>query len=81
MVADALSRINLEKGTFERDREDIGKVYYSLAGREELANILSTIREEQALDQKLARVRVRIENNDPMITAYHQLHDLSLIHI
>ena len=74
-VADALSRVNLEKGTFEPDREDIGKVYYSLAGREELANILNTIREEQVLDQKLARIRVRIENNDPMVTAYHQLHD------
>ena len=27
-AADALSRVNLEKGTFDVDREDIGKVYY-----------------------------------------------------
>ena len=38
-VADALSRVNLEKGTFEMDREDIGKVYYTVINKKELADI------------------------------------------
>ena len=56
-VADALSRVNLEKGTFEVDREDIGKVYYTVISKKELANILCRIQEEQVTDQKLAQIR------------------------
>ena len=35
-VADALSRVNLESGTFEIEREDVGRVYHVVTAREEL---------------------------------------------
>ena len=73
-VADALSRVNLEKGTFQIDREDIGKVYCVLTSKEELVDILSRIREEQAKDQKLAQIKERVINNEMKIIPFYQVH-------
>ena len=63
-VADALSRINLDKGTFKVDKEDTGKIYHVYAEKEELANILKQIKDEQMKDNKLDHIKKRIQNND-----------------
>ena len=77
-VADALSRVNLESGTFEIEREDVGRVYHVITAREELVEVLSKIQEEQSKDQSLSTIpvsythldvykRQRFSNHDHMI--------------
>ena len=39
VVADGLSRINLEKGTYDMEQEDIGKVFSIIQAREDLERI------------------------------------------
>lgn len=73
-VADALSRVNLGNGTFEVDRQDIGKIYYHiLACKEELADLLNHITEEQIKDTKLTHIKTRIQNNDMKLLPYYQI--------
>ena len=72
-VVDALSRVNLDKGTFEVDREDIVKIYHVYAEREELANLLNQIKEEQIKDDKLTNIRTRILNNDMELVPCYQI--------
>ena len=74
-VADALSRVNLDNGTFEVEREDIGKVYYALIRKKELSDLLKKMKEEQATDPKISQILPRIQNNDTNITPYYQLHE------
>ena len=56
-VADALSRVNLENGTFEIVREDVGKICLVISAREELVKVLTKIQEEQAKDQRLSTIQ------------------------
>ena len=83
-VADALSRVNLENGTFEIEREDVGKIYLVILAREELVEVLTKIQEEQAKDQRLSTIQERLRSNDTIIMQYYQNYKgliLSLIHI
>ena len=72
-MADALSRVNLDKGTFEVDKENIGKIYHLYAGKEELANLLNQIKEEQTKDFKLTHIKTRIQNDDTKLLPYYQI--------
>ena len=79
-VADALSRVNLENGTFEIEREDVGRIYHVIIAREELVEVLNKIWEEQSRDQRLSTIRERLINNDAIIVQYYQNYN-SLIFI
>ena len=47
IIADRLSRINLEKGTFEVEQERIGKIYYIIKLKRELQEIISKLKIDQ----------------------------------
>ena len=51
MVADGLSRVNIEKGTYEIDQEDIGKVYHIIQTREDLERILNQVKNNKYRSQ------------------------------
>lgn len=68
MVADGLSRINLEKGTYETEQEDLSKVFSVIKSREDLELIMKQIAEMQNTDLKLRSIKERLENNDPSIS-------------
>ena len=70
IIADRLSRINLEKGTFEVEPESIGKIYYIIKLKKELQDIISKLKIDQETDTKLIKIRDRILQKDPIITKF-----------
>ena len=70
IIADQLSWINLEKGTFEVEPESIGKIYYIIKLKKELQDIISKLKIDQEMDTKLIKIRDRILQKDPIITKF-----------
>ena len=60
IIADSLSRVNLEKGTFEVEHESIGKIYYIIKLKRELQEIISKLKVDQRTDPKLIKITDRI---------------------
>ena len=82
VVADILSRINLDDQTFEGEKEEIVKIYHIMESRADLETIISEIKPHQKLDTKLTKLQNRLIESDEKITPYYCTHgDLSLIHI
>ena len=71
IVADGLSRVNIEKGTFEIDQEDIGKVYHIIQSREDFERILNQVKEQQNTDPRLKSIKERLEQNDSTLIPYY----------
>ena len=71
IVADGLSRVNIEQGTYEFEQEDIGKVFHILQSREDLERILEQVKEQQINDPKLNLIKERLSHNDPTIIPYY----------
>ena len=70
VIADRLSRINLEKGTCEIEPESIGKIYYIIKMAKELQDIINKIKTDQQMDTKLTKIKDRILQRDPIITKF-----------
>ena len=90
VIADRLSRINLEKGTCEVGPESIEKIYYIIKLKKELQDIISKIKIDQKMDTKLTKIKDRIFQKDPIITKFFSVfmkksflsvQPLSLMHI
>ena len=75
IVADGLSKINTEKGTYDIEQENIRKVYHILKARKDLEGILNQVKEHQTTDPKLKTIRERLENNDPTIIPFYCIHN------
>ena len=75
IVADVLSRVNIEKGTFDTEQEDIGKVFHIIQSREDLEGILNQVKEQQTTNLKLTAIKERLEQGDPTIIPYYCSHN------
>ena len=75
IVADKLSRVNIEGLTFSVDQENVGRVYHILKSREELEVIFNRLKEDQTTDPKLKANRERIEQNDATILPFYCVQD------
>ena len=75
IVADGLSRVNLEKGTFEVEQENIGRIYHVLKSREELQEVITKVKEDQNTDPKLIKIRDRIKGNDSTLIPFFCIHE------
>ena len=64
VIADVLSRINIDTQTFEGEKEKIIKVYNILKSRSDLEALLQNIRDNQVLDPKLINIKERLENQN-----------------
>lgn len=74
-VADVLSRVNVEGGTLDVEKEDIGRIYNTLVTRQGLTDILNKVKEEQQNDDKLTKIKQRLQSEDPGITPHYQLYN------
>ena len=84
VVADVLSRINLEDQTFEGEQESLVKIYNIFKTRAGLQALLINIRIHQQSDPKLKNIMSRLEADDDTVSKYYHLNKgilLSLIHI
>ena len=75
VVADVLSRVNLEDQTFEGEKESLVKIYNLIKTRSDLEALLINIRIHQQSDPKLKNIINRLEADDDTVSK------LSLIHI
>ena len=73
MVADVLSRINLDDQTFEGEKESLVKIYNIFKTRADLQALLINIRIHQQSDQKLKNIMSRLESNDETVSKYYHL--------
>ena len=64
VVADVLSRVNIQNQTFEGERETVAKVYHILKDRTELAEIINKIKLQQKSDEKLSNICKRLIEQD-----------------
>ena len=62
VVADVLSRVNLEEQTFEGEKESILKIYNIIKDRSDLEKIVQDISKHQQSDPKLNNIKLRLSN-------------------
>ena len=75
VIADVLSRINLDTQTFEGQKEKIITVYNILKSRSGLETLLENIRIHQQSDSKLVDIKERLEEQNDIITRFYCIHD------
>ena len=75
IVADVLSRINLEQQAFEGEKETIAKVYSILKSKSDLENIMKSILQHQIEDPRINNLRQRLIQQDERITSFYCLHE------
>ena len=73
VVADVLSRVNVEEQTFEGEKESILKIYHLLSIRADLTTILTNMSTHQHADPKLRNLKTRLEEGDETVAQYYQL--------
>ena len=72
VVADVLSRINVENQTFEGEKESILKIYHIISTRSNLAALLINISIHQRSDPKLKNIQNRLEEQDETVAQFYQ---------
>ena len=75
VVADVLSRIDINKQTFEGEKESILKVYHILSNRADLESLLENLSTHQQADPKLQSIKTRLEAGDETIARYYKIHN------
>ena len=75
IAADILSRINIEKQTFEGEKEKIAKIYNIIRNRSDIENIIKDIRLHQQTDTKLINIRTKLDKRDDRVSQFYCLHD------
>ena len=73
VVADVLSRINLEAQTFEGEKERILKIYNIIRNRSDLEALLLNISIHQQSDPKLSNIKDRLAEQDGTVTRFYCL--------
>ena len=73
VVADVLSRVDVEKQTFEGEKESVLKIYHIISTRADLATLLTNLSTHQQADPKLKNIKTRLEEGDETIAQYYQL--------
>ena len=80
VVADVLSRINLEDQTFEGEKESILKIYNIIRNRSDLEALLLNISIHQQSDPKLSNIKDRLaEQDDTVAKCYCVNHGILFI--
>ena len=75
VVADVLSRVDIDKQTFEGEKESILKVYHILSSSAGLQSILEHLSTHQQADSKLISIITRLEAGDKTISQYYKIHN------
>ena len=75
VVADVLSRVNLEEQTFEGEKESILKIYNIIKDRSDLEKVVQDISKHQQSDPKLNNIKLRLSNQDDTITKFYCVHN------
>ena len=68
VVADVLSRINLEDQTFQGEKESILKIYNIIRTRSDLEALLMNISIHQQSDPKLRNIKDRLAEQDDTVS-------------
>ena len=70
-----LSRIDVERQTFEGEKESVLKIYHILSTRADLASLLTNLSTHQQADPKLRSIKNRLEVGDETIARYYQINN------
>ena len=69
------SRIDINKQTFEGEKESILKVYHILSDSADLESLLENLSTHQQADPKLISIKTRLEAGDETIAQYYKIHN------
>ena len=75
MVADVLSRVDLQNQTFEGEKEGILKIYNIIKDRSDLEQIGQNISTHHQSDPKLSSIQRRLADQDDTITKFYCIHN------
>ena len=75
VVADVLSRVDLQNQTFEGEKESILKIYNIIRDRSDLEKVVRNISIHQQSDPKLSSIQRRLADQDDTITKFYCIHN------